>query len=104
MTQVGYIHLIIAGDTILKSQTGKIFLDFQAYIDTFPKADFEEIVYDKKNNEVYLSIEGNGLHPQYYAGIYQLNFRGGNVLSDTLESIDRIDFHACSRFSEIPCK
>ncbi len=94
----GILHLTIAGDSIKMLRPVKFSESFQAYIDTFPKADFEEIVYDKKNNAVYLSIEGNGTHPEYYAGIYLLNFRNDNVLADTLEGIKRLNFTPVEQF------
>ncbi len=96
----GILHLAIAGDTIRSLRPVKFSDAFQAYIDTFPKADFEEIVYDKKNNKVYLSIEGNGPHPAYFAGIYLLNFRHNDVLADTLDSIERIDFTPVDEFQK----
>ncbi len=96
----GILHLTISGDTISMLKPVKFSETFQAYIDTFPKADFEEIVYDKKNNKVYLSIEGNGQHPEYFAGIYLLSFKNNNVLSDTLESIQKISFTPVEEFQK----
>ncbi len=96
----GILHLTIAGDSIRMLRPIQFSKSFRAYIDTFPKADFEEIVYDKKNNRVYLSIEGNGPHPEYYAGIYLLNFQNNDVFSDTLESIDRITFTPIEEFQK----
>ena len=88
----GILHLKISDDTVFTIRPVHFSESFQAYIDTFPKADFEEIVYDKKNNQVFLSIEGNGAHPEKYAGIYLLTFRNNDVFSDTLEAINKINF------------
>ncbi len=96
----GILHLTISGDSLKRLRPVKFSDAFQSYIDTFPKADFEEIVYDQKNNKVYLSIEGNGPHPEYFAGIYRLNFRNDDVLSDTLEAIDRITFTPVQEFQK----
>ena len=87
----GILHLIISDDTVFTIKPVYFSKLFQACIDTFPKADFEEVVYDKKNNKVFLSIEGNGAHPEKYAGIYHLTFRNNDVFSDTIEAIKKID-------------
>jgi hypothetical protein len=94
----GILHLVISGDTVSEIKPIGFSRSFQAYIDTFPKADFEEIVYDKKNKEVFLSIEGNGPHPERYAGIYKLKFKNNDVLSDTIEDIKRLDFQPAELF------
>ena len=79
----GILHLKISTDTVFTITPVIFAKNFQTYIDTFPKADFEEIVYDKNRNEVYLSIEGDGSHPERYAGIYEIFFKDNNVFSDT---------------------
>jgi hypothetical protein len=86
----GILRLRISKDTAFSIQPIVFAQKFEAYIDTFPKADFEEIVYNKKSNEVYLSIEGNGNNPEWYAGIYKIFFKDDNVFSDTLNDISRI--------------
>ncbi len=96
----GILHLTITNDTNFTIEPLKFSERFQAYIDTFPKADFEEIVYDKKNNEVFLSIEGNGPHPERFAGIYKLKFKNNDVFSDTLEDIQKIDFTPPQEFEK----
>lgn len=96
----GILHLTIQGDTVSMLRPVKFSDSFQSYIDTFPKADFEEIVYDRKYNKVYLSIEGNGSHPEYFAGIYELHFKNDNVLSDTLEGIEKMNFTPVQEFQK----
>jgi hypothetical protein len=96
----GILHLKISRDTVF-SITPAIFSQrFQSYIDTFPKADFEEIVYDKKNNQVYLSIEGNGNYPEKYAGIYQVYFKDNDVFSDTLTDIKKVNITPKDEFEK----
>ncbi len=87
----GILHLKISRDTVFTITPIIFSHNFLAYIDTFPKADFEEIVYYKKMNEVYLSIEGNGKYPKRFAGIYRIFFKDNNILSDTLDDIKRIN-------------
>ncbi len=94
------LRFIISRDTVFTLKPLHFSERFQAYIDTFPKADFEEIVYDKKNNQVFLSIEGNGPHPERFAGIYKLKFKNNNVFSDTLEDIQRLDFTPGKEFEK----
>lgn len=81
-----------------------------AYLDTFPKPDFEEISFDKKNNKVFLSIEGTSYgkinserketNVKYHAGIYQLQFKDNDVFSDTIVSIEKIKFEPERTFFE----
>lgn len=85
------LHLIIKNDTIFTLKPIEFTGNCIAYLDTFPKADFEEIIYDKKKNEVYVSIEGDGKYPERYAGIYRLIFKENDVLSDTIEEIKKIE-------------
>ncbi len=94
------LHLTITRDTIFTLKPVEFSESFRAYIDTFPKADFEEIVYDKTNNEVFVSIEGNGRHPERYAGIFRLTFNRDDVLSDTLEGIKEIDITPKEEFQK----
>ena len=96
----GILHLIISRDTVFSIKPVHFSESFRAYVDTFPKADFEEIVYDKKNNQVFLSIEGNGAHPERYAGIYLLTFKDNDVFSDTLEAIKKIDISPREEFQK----
>lgn len=66
------------------------------YLTKYPKLDFEEIVFDKKRNEIYLSIEGNSERGKNnykeFNNIYKLNFSGNSPFSDTLVSLNKIDF------------
>ncbi len=94
------LHLEIKEDSIFTIKPVYFSETFQAYIDTFPKPDFEEIVYDRKNHEVFLSIEGNGPHPERYAGIYSLVFKDKNVFSDTILTIQRIPITPVNQFQK----
>ena len=57
-------HFKIQNDTIFTFEPVHFSPQVIAYLDTFPKADFEEIVYDKYTGNVYLSIEGNAPDPK----------------------------------------
>jgi hypothetical protein len=85
------LHFVIAKDTIFTLKAVEFSENCLAYLDTFPKPDFEEIIYDNKKNEVFVSIEGDGMHPERYAGIYRLIFKENDVLSDTIEEIRKIE-------------
>lgn len=100
----GILHLTITRDTVFTLKSVEFSESFRAYIDTFPKADFEEIVYDRKNNEVFLSIEGNGAHPERYAGIYRLTFKQDDVFSDTIEAIKRVEITPKEEFQKYLAK
>lgn len=85
------LHLKISNDTVFTLNPVIFSENFKAFIDSFPKPDFEEIVYDKTRKEVYLSIEGDGRNPAKYAGIYKLYFSNDDVLSDTLAGIEKVN-------------
>lgn len=75
---------------------------FTPAIDTFftdyPKIDFEEIWFDKHTNSVYLSIEGNGKTPLKYTSIFKLNFKDGNIFSDSITAIQKLDINPSEQF------
>lgn len=59
------------------------------YFSGFPKLDFEEIVYDKFSNKVFLSVEGNGENYLEYFGIFQLFFKDDNPLQDSIIDVKK---------------
>lgn len=65
------------------------------YLSKFPKFDFEEIVFDKFTNKVYLSIEGNSERNKNnykdFVGIYELIFNNNSPFSDTIKSIKKLN-------------
>ncbi len=84
-------HFTIENDTTFNFEPVTFSPQVVAYLDTFPKADFEEIVYDKYTGNVYLSIEGNQPDPKKFVGIYKLNFENDNVLSNNLMSMEKLN-------------
>jgi len=58
----------------------------------FEKWDFEEIVYDKFENRVYISIEGNGENYLSEAGLYELFFKNNDIFTYYIEDIKKIEF------------
>jgi len=63
----------------------------QTFLDTFPKKDFEEILFDRHTNSVYLSIEGNNPNPKNFAGIYKIYFKNGDVHSDSINLMEKLN-------------
>ncbi|MEO8447701.1 MAG: hypothetical protein ABI528_09415 [bacterium] len=64
----------------------------------FKKTDMEEIVYDRPNNKILLSIEGHEYSshdPQIYRkkeGIYEITFNKDILTFDSINTIRRLDF------------
>jgi len=85
-------YLSIKDDTVFSISDVGFTKNVQAYLDTFPKEDFEEIVYDKKAGNIYLSIEGDNPNPEKFVGIYLVNFKNDNIYSDTINSITKLHF------------
>lgn len=91
-------HLSIKNDTVFSISDVQLTKNVQAYLDTFPKEDFEEIVYDKKAGKVYLSIEGNNPNPKKFVGVYTVSFKNQNVYSDTIDDIRKLRFSPTELF------
>jgi len=94
------LRLKISADTIFTINSLVFSGNFQTYIDSFHRADFEEIVYTPKKNEVYVSIEGHDPHPERQAGIYRIYFKNDDVLSDTLVDIKKINITPADLFQK----
>ena len=84
-------HFKIKDDSVFFFSSVVLGEKVKAFLQPFPKRDFEEIVYDKFTNSIYLSIEGNNPEPRKYAGIYKLTFNNNNVYSDTITGIEKLD-------------
>ncbi len=84
-------HFKIKDDTIFSFSTVVFGENVKDYLKNFPKWDFEEIVFDKYTNSVYLSIEGNNPEPQKFVGIYKLIFNKNDVYSDTVAGIEKLN-------------
>ncbi len=92
-------HLKLKGKKVYLNKV-KLSDKVQHKLKSFPKWDFEEIVYDKFTKKVYLSIEGNGLNYAEEAGIYELKFKKNAVLSDEIISIEKVNFPEWSNISK----
>ncbi|MBT8379267.1 MAG: hypothetical protein KJN64_08550 [Ignavibacteria bacterium] len=91
---IGKIHrLIISKDTIFTFTEINFSEEVQAYINNFPKMDFEEITYDQFTKEVYISIEGNGADFLQYNGIYKLRFEDDNIKNNSVVGIEKIEIY-----------
>lgn len=64
----------------------------EKYLSKFHKRDFEEIFFDKNENKVYLSIEGNSKNYLDEVGVYELFFYRNDIFSDSVIGIKKIDF------------
>ncbi len=106
---IGEINrLTITSDTIFKLDNIIFSSDVIAFLDTFPKPDFEEISYDKKKNKLFLSMEGDNygkknparkkIDINSFAGIYELEFQNKNIFADTLVAIKKIDIQPNAEF------
>ena len=96
---IGKIHrLVISHDTNFTFHPVYFTQNVVTFLDTFPKADFEDITLDKQNNQVYLSIEGDGKLPDNFVGIYALKFKHDEIVSDTIEGIKRLHIKPDSLF------
>ncbi len=91
-------HLKISDDTVFHFTDIYFIPSVQTYLDSFPKKDFEEFVYDKYTNNVYLSIEGNGKNFKNFVGIYSVKFINNNVFNDTINSIEKINIEPKNLF------
>lgn len=89
---IGKIHHIRLKHNSIKINTVGLSDKVEDFLRMFEKKDFEEIVYDKWKNEVYLSIEGNGSDFLNEAGIYKLRFKNNDVFEDEIVDIEKISF------------
>lgn len=96
---IGKLHLLqIKNDTALIIKQITFSDSVSAFINSLPKADFEEVVYDKNENAVYLSIEGNGNDFKDHVGIYKLFFDKCSQEFSLINRIEKIEFKTESDF------
>ncbi|GIV45482.1 MAG: hypothetical protein KatS3mg036_0300 [Ignavibacterium sp.] len=98
---IGKIHRIKLKNNKLYIETIKFSKSVENFLDKFEKKDFEEIVYDKFTNRVYISIEGNGLNYKNEVGIYQVRFKNDDVFSDEIIDITKIEFSDWAKIFKI---
>ncbi|MCE1189407.1 MAG: hypothetical protein LWX56_09725 [Ignavibacteria bacterium] len=98
---IGKIHrFFIEHDTVFTFHSIVLSKAVQEYLKDFPKWDFEEVTYDKYTNKIYMSIEGNKPRIKETVGIYELGFKGGDIFSDTIESIKKVPVKPEATFLE----
>lgn len=85
-------HLTVKNDTLFTLSPIHFSDEVKIFLKQFPKLDFEEIVLDKKENKIYLSIEGNRPNPELSVGIFELIFKNNDFFSDSVLSIRKIEF------------
>ncbi len=85
-------HLKIKDDTLLYLSPINFSKEAEIFLDTFPKADFEDITYDKSSKAVFVSIEGNLPDPKKYTCICQINFENEDPFSDKIVSFKKLNF------------
>jgi len=96
---IGAVYKFELNDSSVSAITRINFSDsLSQLLSTFPKQDFEEIVFDKYDNSVYLSIEGNGSEFNKFVGIYHLKFTGLKNPFDKIISMDKINFTPAELF------
>ncbi|MDP2362176.1 MAG: hypothetical protein Q8M94_00250, partial [Ignavibacteria bacterium] len=96
---IGAIHLLKIKDDTLFTINNISFSDsVKKFINSFPKADFEEIIYDKDEDSFYLSIEGNGKDFNKYVGIFKIEFEGSEIENYTITSLQKIMFNPEEKF------
>jgi hypothetical protein len=90
---IGAIYLLEIKDSLISGITKINFSDsVNQFLSTFPKKDFEEIVFDKVDSTFYLSIEGNGSEFNKYVGIYIIGFAKNIFPFSTINSLEKIKF------------
>lgn len=96
---IGKIHrLFIKDDTLFSFKELNFNAEVTWYFKNFPKLDFEEILYDKFTNQVYISIEGNGDNHQSFHGIYKFEFKDNNIFQDSIVGLEKLSFTPAELF------
>ncbi len=96
---IGFINLLtLKSDTIFSIEKISFVDSAENYFSDFPKKDFEEIIYDKNSEIVYLSVEGNGANYNEYVGIYKLVFKDDDVFSKQIISVIKMSFTPTNLF------
>lgn len=96
---IGFINILtLKSDSIFSIEKISFVDSAENYFSDFPKKDFEDIVYDKNSDDVYLSVEGNGANYNAYVGIYKLIFKDDDVFSKQIISVIKMSFTPESLF------
>lgn len=96
---IGRIHsLSINYDNSFEIKTINYSDSAEQFVNSLPKADFEEIIFDPLTNSVYLSIEGNGNNFQKYVGIYKIHFTETEPPYNEIAYFEKINFYPADLF------
>lgn len=96
---IGAIHLLKIKDDTLFTITNVSFSDsVQKFLNSLPKADIEEIIYDRNEDLFYISIEGNGKDFKKDVGIYKIEFKNSDFKSLLITSIRKVIFNPQEEF------
>src|SRR3989304_5194046 len=97
---IGDIHrLFVEDDSVFNFRKIYFGLKVIGYLKDFPKPDFEEILYDKFTNRVYITIEGNGENHIFYHGIFELKFKNDDVFQDSVVNLEKLAFMPAETFN-----
>ncbi len=98
---IGEIHqLKIEEDTIFSFLSIEFSEPVLSFLNSLPKKDFEEIVYDRHTGKVYLSIEGNYPDARNSIGIFELIFTESDIFSNEIIEMKKLDIKPQSLFLE----
>lgn len=90
---VGHIHrFTIEDDSIFSFNSVHFSNEAELFLQSLPKRDFEEIVFDEHTGKIFLSIEGNRPDPKKYTGIFELKFFNNDIRSDSIVEFEKINF------------
>ncbi len=97
---IGDIYHLKLTHNKAKLEKVKLDEDVKKALKHYDKWDFEEIVYDRWADKVYLSIEGNGSNYLDEAGLFELTFKEKNLFENEIKKIRRIEFPEWKKLSE----
>lgn len=96
---IGFIHLLtLKSDTVFSIDLIEFSESVENYFSEFPKKDFEEVVFDERTGDVYLSIEGHTPNFNKYVGIYKLDFKDDDIFSGQIIAVEKLPFAPDSIF------
>lgn len=97
---IGKIHRIKLKNNRVDIETIEFDKEVEKFLDKFQKMDFEEIVFDKFANRVFLSIEGNGINYRNEVGIYEIRFKNDDIFSNKITGISKVYFPEWNEISK----
>ena len=89
---IGKIHMLIIKDKKIDLYPITFADSAKEFVNSLPKADFEEITFDSSTNSVYLSIEGNGNNFNEFVGIYKIHFTEDKIPYKEISYFEKLNF------------